>query len=86
MYPIRNRITATDTRKAVIIPVASTITSFPVREDPNFTTFKRLAPSITGMARKKVNSAATVRDTPMRSAPRMVAPEREVPGKIAAIN
>ena len=41
---------------------------------------------MTGMARKKVNSAATLLDTPIRSAPTIVAPEREVPGNIAAIN
>ena len=41
---------------------------------------------MTGIARKKVNSAATVRDTPSISAPTIVAPEREVPGKIAAIS
>ena len=45
-----------------------------------------LPPNIAGIARKNVNSAATVRETPMRSEPMMVAPEREVPGKIAAIN
>ena len=33
-----------------------------------------------------VNSAAVVRDTPINSAPMMVAPEREVPGKTAAIS
>ena len=76
MYPIKKRITTTEIKNAVIIPVASTMISFPLKEKPNFNTFKRLAPSITGMARKKVNSAATVLDTPIRSAPRIVAPER----------
>ena len=42
--------------------------------------FRPLAPSITGMAIKKENSAATVREVPSRVAPRMVEPEREVPG------
>ena len=39
-----------------------------------------------GIARKNVNSAATVLDTPISRAPTIVAPEREVPGKIAAIS
>ena len=51
----------------------------------NLAIFNRLAPNITGMARKKVNSAATLLDTPSSRAPTMVAPEREVPGKMAAI-
>ena len=60
--------------------------SFPEKAKPNFSILRRLAPSMTGMARKKVNSAATVLDTPISSAPRMVAPDLEVPGKIAAIS
>ena len=70
--------------KATIIPTNSIISSGPVKTKPNFTSFKRLAPNITGIARKKVNSAATVLDTPIRRAPTIVAPERDVPGKIAA--
>ena len=50
------------------------------------TSFNRLAPNIAGIARKNVNSAAAVLDTPNNNAPTIVAPEREVPGKIAAIN
>ena len=38
------------------------------------------------MARKNVYSAATVLDTPIKRAPTMVAPERDVPGKTAAIS
>ena len=53
---------------------------------PKRITFNRLAPNITGIARKNVNSAATVLETPIIRPPRMVAPEREVPGKIAAIS
>ena len=77
-------MTRTDTAKATIIPTARIVSSVPEKEKPNLRSFSKLAPSITGMARKKVNSAATVLDTPMRSAPTMVAPERDVPGKIAA--
>ena len=35
---------------------------------------------MTGMARKKENSAATNRDVPRITAPKMVEPLREVPG------
>ena len=35
---------------------------------------------MTGIPRKKLNSAAMGRDSPRSMAPRMVAPEREVPG------
>ena len=72
--------------KAVTIPISRIASSVDVNARPNFTSFKRLAPNITGIARKNVNSAATVLDTPIISAPTMVAPEREVPGKIAAIS
>ena len=42
--------------------------------------FRRLAPNMTGIPRKKVNSAATVREVPTRIPPIMVEPERDVPG------
>lgn len=57
-----------------------------VNSNPNFTTFKRLAPNMTGIARKNVYSAAMVLETPIKSAPTIVAPDLEVPGKIAAIS
>ena len=79
-------MTNTETANATIMPRISMPASIAVKDSPNFTIFKRLAPNITGMAKKKVNSAATVLDTPISSAPTIVAPEREVPGKIAAIN
>ncbi len=41
---------------------------------------------MTGIAKKKVNSVATVRETPKIKAPTIVAPERDVPGNTAAIN
>ena len=37
-----------------------------------------------GIARKKENSAAVLRDRPKMTPPMMVAPEREVPGIIAS--
>ena len=76
----------TETTKATTIPVKRIPNSNPLKAKPNFNTFNRLAPSITGIARKNVNSAATVLDTPISNAPTIVAPERLVPGKIAAIN
>ena len=54
--------------------------------NPNLISFKRLAPNITGIAKKTVYSAATVLDTPINNAPKIVAPDLEVPGKIAAIS
>ena len=45
----------------------------------------RLAPNMTGIAIKKENSAATAREHPKNTAPRIVAPEREVPGISASI-
>ena len=75
-----------ETTNAETIPISSIAVSMPVDGSPHFTSFSRLAPNIAGIARKKVNSAAAVRETPSSSAPTIVAPEREVPGKIAAIS
>ena len=86
IYPIRNLITASDTRKATIIPTNRIVSSDWSKAKPNLTSLSRLAPSSTGIARKKVNSAATVLDTPISKAPTIVAPERDVPGKTAAIS
>ena len=49
---------STDTAKAVAIPTSRMASSVPVKSKPNFTSFKRLAPNMTGIARKKLNSAA----------------------------
>ena len=86
IYPIKNRITITDTANATAIPTARIIHSLPLNEKPDFASFRMLAPNMTGMARKKVNSAAAVLDIPSKSAPTIVAPERDVPGKTAAAN
>jgi hypothetical protein len=67
-------------------PTNRIMTSDVEKSSPNFAIFRILAPNITGMARKNVYSAATVLDTPIKSAPTIVAPDREVPGKIAAIS
>ena len=73
-----------DTTKATTLPTSKQVISIPVKSKPNFTSLSRLAPNITGIARKKVYSEATFLDTPISSAPTMVAPEREVPGKMTA--
>ena len=80
MYPIRNLIAITETTNATTIPTIRIINSVPVKENPNLRSFRRLAPNITGIPRKKVNSAATVREVPARIPPILVEPEREVPG------
>ena len=52
---------------------------------PVFISFKALAPNMVGIARKKENSAAMKREAPIRVAPIIVAPERDVPGIKASI-
>ena len=74
-----SRLTTNDTTH----PTISTPISVPVAATPLSTNFSPLmadAPSMVGMAMKKENSAPALRPTPMRIAPRMVEPEREVPG------
>ena len=72
-----------ETMKATKAPINNKLHSATEKAKPAFTSFKALAPSIVGMAKKKENSAATVREVPKIIAPIMVAPEREVPGIIA---
>ena len=62
------------------MPTIKTANSVPVKARPNFNSLIKLAPNITGIARKKVNSAAISLEAPMRIPPIMVEPEREVPG------
>ena len=64
-------------------PTISTAISVPVAPTPdrrNFSSLMAEAPTMVGMAMKKENSAPAPRATPSRMAPRMVEPEREVPG------
>lgn len=51
-----------------------------VNNKPNFKSFIKLSPNITGTARKNVNSAAATLDTPISNEPIIVEPERDVPG------
>lgn len=46
----------------------------------NIKNFNKLAPNIVGIAKKNENSVETKREAPKSIAPRIVAPEREVPG------
>lgn len=69
-----------ETKKATRLPTNSITSSGPVNANPNLTNFNKLAPNITGMARKKVNSAAIFLDVPTSIAPSMVAPDLDVPG------
>ena len=69
-----------DTKNATTTPVTSVKISAGVKAKPNFTSFRRLAPNMTGIARKKVNSAATVLEVPTRIPPIIVEPDRDVPG------
>lgn len=84
MYSTRNFIVNKDTINATNIPTNNTVSSKLLNTIPNLISLSKLAPNITGMAKKNVNSAATSLDTPINKAPNIVAPERDVPGKIAA--
>ncbi|KAF5045015.1 hypothetical protein DSECCO2_485670 [anaerobic digester metagenome] len=77
---MRNLIAITETTNATVITVSNTAISVPVKHKPNLTSFNALAPNITGIERKNEYSAATYLDVPRMIAPRIVAPEREVPG------
>lgn len=80
MYPIKNLIAITDTTNATIIPVKRMPISIPVKLKPNLKSLRKLAPNIIGIERKNEYSVATKREVPIRIAPKIVAPEREVPG------
>jgi len=45
---------------------------------------KIVAANIVGMAKKKENKAAVVLENPIRSPPKMVAPDLDTPGNIAS--
>ena len=72
-----------ETKNAVSVPAIKNATSVLVKTKPslmNKNASSALAPSITGIARKKENSAAAVLETPTVDAPKIVEPERDVPG------
>ena len=62
------------------MPTISTASSIPEKDIPNLSSFMKLAPNITGTARKKLNSAAATLETPINIAPSIVEPLRDVPG------
>ena len=74
MYPTRNLIAHIETTNATNIPTNNTISSNPLITKPNLINLSKLAPNITGIAKKKVNSAATSLETPINNAPNIVAP------------
>lgn len=86
MKDIRKRIDTIDTKNATNIPVSSTAHSIAVKCRPKLMSLIALAPNMTGTAIMKVNSAAATLDTPIIRAPMIVAPDRDVPGNIAAIS
>ena len=80
---IRNFIAKRDTKNETTIPTPRSKSSAPVATKPsrtNFITLSSDAPSITGIAIKKENSALATLETPVIIPPRMVEPERDVPG------
>ena len=69
-----------ETAKATIIPLIRITNSITEKLKPNLRSLSAEAPSIAGTARKNVNSEATVLDVPIEIPPRIVEPERDVPG------
>lgn len=67
-------MTNTEVINATNIPTIKIINSRPVKANPNLTSFSKDAPNITGIAKKNVNSAATLLLTPSINAPTIVAP------------
>ena len=82
-YCISPLITSRLTIKDTMQPTTSTPISVPVALTPDSRNLRSLmaeAPSMVGIAMKKENSAPAERPTPIKMAPRMVEPDREVPG------
>ena len=69
---MRNLMATTDTRKATTQPTMSVMSSALVKLKPKASIFRSDTPTMTGTARKKVNSAAATRDTPITRPPMMV--------------
>ena len=67
-------------KKAVTKPTAKKGRSLMLRWSRDMNRSKPVARNMVGMARKKENSVAALRDNPVNRPPMMVAPEREVPG------
>ena len=69
-----------DTINATTIPTSNNIASSKEKMRPNLNNFNALAPNMTGIARKNVYSVATTRLVPNKIPPKIVEPERDVPG------
>lgn len=69
-----------ETTKATTIPVNNIVISIPIKANPNFISFNALAPNIIGIDIKNEYSAAIWREVLNNIPPRIVDPEREVPG------
>ena len=83
MQPSKKRIATNDTKNATIIPTIKATSSGELIEPTlirNFTSFRKLAPNITGIDKKKENSVAICLEAPRVIPPSIVAPDLEVPG------
>ena len=80
---MRNFITNKETKKDTAIPKISSKISLLLALNPskrNLIILRPDAPSIIGIAIKNENSALASLDTPERIPPKIVEPERDVPG------
>ena len=72
------------TINAVIVAINKIATSNPLKTKPTFmiylASFSNDAPAITGIAKKNVNSAATLLSKPINNPPIIVDPLLDVPG------
>ena len=87
MYLINILIAITETTNATNIPSIKMKNWKKLNAKPNFLSFNKLAPNITGIDIKNENSAAKLLESPRISAPIIVAPDlgialliREWPG------
>ena len=80
MYLINILIAITETTNATNIPSIKMKNWKKLNAKPNFLSFNKLAPNITGIDIKNENSAAKLLESPRISAPIIVAPDLEVPG------
>lgn len=80
MYFINILIAIIETTKAMNIPSNRMKNWKKLKAKPNFLSFKRLAPNITGIDIKNENSAAKLLESPSIKAPSIVAPDLDVPG------
>jgi len=79
-------ITIYETKNDTIVASISALHSEFEKTIPDLKTLSKscaAAASIVGIARKKENSAAAVRENPISSPPIIVAPDRDIPGKNA---